>query len=396
MSRLKAELIQSGMPNLKQQHQPIKNGSKSFQQFLVNQVNQIPPNVGKEETAVLSQLVDFPDAEENNTAVINQLMDLLKSGKDNTAIINQLMDLPNVNEELIELVKLFEKLEDQTDGAEADLLVAFEALFQTQPAVVKELIRRLPLAQEKGLEGLLQKQPLLNQSEQELLNELKIALTQIKASHNQTRQNRNDYLINSFKRNFVPQITNEHSAVANPVTVTDTITSSHTQGIGHMLPMSKTQQFVLFVDGNQGQSPYTQEKFIKDFQTIIAKSQLNMANGQSKLLIKLYPEHLGSLHIELLHQDNGIIAKILTSTASAKDMLESQIQQLKHTFQAQNIPVEKIDISQQLMQNFEKPLYQGQNKEQREQRDQQQKHQNEPENEQSSVSFEEELLNFQV
>ena len=65
------------------------------------------------------------------------------------------------------------------------------------------------------------------------------------------------------------------------------------------------------------------------------------------------------------------MAKFMTTTANAKDILESQIQSLKQAFSSQNIQIERIEISQQLNQQeryFNRDSQQQQ--EQRQQREQ--------------------------
>lgn len=90
------------------------------------------------------------------------------------------------------------------------------------------------------------------------------------------------------------------------------------------------------------------EALIKEMQTIFKRSNFGQADGTSRLLIKLYPEHLGQVRIELL-QVNGIMtARILASTALGKEMLDSQLHQLRSAFLQQNLQVERIDVSQML------------------------------------------------
>lgn len=90
------------------------------------------------------------------------------------------------------------------------------------------------------------------------------------------------------------------------------------------------------------------ESFVKQFEQIMNRTQFsNNMHGQ-RLLIKLYPEHLGSIRIELTQKDGMMTAKILTSTAAGKQMLESQLAQLKSGFANQNIQMDRVDISQAL------------------------------------------------
>ncbi|WP_199880767.1 flagellar hook-length control protein FliK [Bacillus massiliglaciei] len=110
-------------------------------------------------------------------------------------------------------------------------------------------------------------------------------------------------------------------------------------------PMSKVEQFFLS-PVKEGQ-PVTQEQFIKEFSAILKKANFSAINGVNKLLIRLNPENLGSLRVEMVQKDGLMTVKILATTAQAKDLLEKQLQSLKQALSIQNIQVDKIDISQQ-------------------------------------------------
>lgn len=101
---------------------------------------------------------------------------------------------------------------------------------------------------------------------------------------------------------------------------------------------------------DEGNSPVTMEKFVKDFEAILSKSKF-FHNGQiQKLTIQLKPEYLGTLKIELIQQQNELVAKIISSTTSAKELLESQVQALRQAFIQQNIPVSRIDFINEMKQ----------------------------------------------
>jgi hypothetical protein len=63
-----------------------------------------------------------------------------------------------------------------------------------------------------------------------------------------------------------------------------------------------------------------------------------------KLTIRLYPEHLGTLRVELIQKGGEMAARILTSTAMAKKLLDSQLNFLHKTLLNQNIQIEKVEI----------------------------------------------------
>ncbi|WP_214482685.1 flagellar hook-length control protein FliK [Bacillus sp. SM2101] len=157
--------------------------------------------------------------------------------------------------------------------------------------------------------------------------------------------------------------------------------------------MDKIQQFVLFV--GQPDKGANQEQFIKDFQNILAKGNLSFLNGNKTLQIKLFPEHLGSLRIELQQTEAGMLARIITSSTAAKELIESQLFNLKQSFQAQNIQVDKLVISDQLEQQFMRFLNRDQNDQQR-QNQSEQDDQNDNQANDEPLSFEEVLLNLQV
>ncbi|WP_110112828.1 flagellar hook-length control protein FliK [Bacillus sp. CGMCC 1.16541] len=111
--------------------------------------------------------------------------------------------------------------------------------------------------------------------------------------------------------------------------------------------MTRVQQFVLHVGNSRTKSDIDSEQFIKQVQEILSKSIFSKHAQQTRLVIKLFPEHLGSLQVELMKQDNHMIARIIASTATAKEALDDQIQSLKQAFANQQISIEKIEVQQQ-------------------------------------------------
>ncbi|MGD7043685.1 flagellar hook-length control protein FliK [Jeotgalibacillus proteolyticus] len=86
------------------------------------------------------------------------------------------------------------------------------------------------------------------------------------------------------------------------------------------------------------------ESLIKQFAEIMDKAKFGKTNGTEKLLIRLQPEHLGTLKIELIQKSGVLAARVMTSTSLAKDMMDSQIQQLRQALTNQNIQIDKIDV----------------------------------------------------
>ncbi|MBM6618442.1 flagellar hook-length control protein FliK [Bacillus suaedaesalsae] len=136
----------------------------------------------------------------------------------------------------------------------------------------------------------------------------------------------------------------------------DSVSKVMVMGVEPQNSMNRVQQFALFVE--QSSKPLNQEQFIKDFQNILSKSSLQNGTNGMRLLIKLYPEQLGSLRIELIQQQGVLVARMIASSTQAKELLESQLQGLKNAFANQNIQVEKLEIinSASLQQQFERSL----------------------------------------
>ncbi|WP_449540499.1 flagellar hook-length control protein FliK [Ferdinandcohnia sp. Marseille-Q9671] len=161
--------------------------------------------------------------------------------------------------------------------------------------------------------------------------------------------------------------------------------------------LPKVQQFSLFIEQGAKQLP-DQQQFIRQFQNILARSSFMNGAGGQKLLLNLYPEHLGSLRIELLQSESGMIARIMATTSQAKELIESQLTNLKHSFLSQNITVEKIEVSSQLQYQTEESNLYKDSEQQKRQPDQGKKEneQHETNEEQSFFSFLDELVNIKV
>ncbi|MEH7440953.1 flagellar hook-length control protein FliK [Bacillus sp. JJ1122] len=135
------------------------------------------------------------------------------------------------------------------------------------------------------------------------------------------------------------------------------------------------------------------EILMKQFESILSKSQFLNSGGTQKLFIKLFPEHLGSVRVELFQKDQTMIARIITTTGTAKEALESQVNGLKQAFAAQNIAVERIEISQQSSQQ-ERFLNRDSHQQHR-QPDRQEQDSKEDQGD-FNLSFEEALLNTEA
>ncbi|TSI11406.1 flagellar hook-length control protein FliK [Lysinibacillus sp. BW-2-10] len=179
--------------------------------------------------------------------------------------------------------------------------------------------------------------------------------------------------------NGISKAGDEVDGGTSPNTIVQTTT---TKSVNIILPVEKS-----------GQS----EALAKEMQNLINRSQMSNTQGTMKLLVRLYPENLGSIRIEIFQKDGVLSARLLASTPHTKELLDNQIQQLKSSFAQQNIQMDRIDIAQSLQETdrnnrdqsqFNNLFKQNQSKEDDTSDDN--------DEEEDSISFSEYLLNEEV
>ena len=153
---------------------------------------------------------------------------------------------------------------------------------------------------------------------------------------------------------------------------------------GNQLGQSNIKQFALFVGKSNNNQTTTQ--FVKDFQNIISKAAFSNDLTQQKLFIKLFPENLGRVTIELVKNSQGMMATIIASTKEAKELLQSNLDSLKQAMQSSNLQLEKIDLYQSMQ--TDRSSYLNQERQQEKQENQGKS------NQQSSQNNEEEITSF--
>lgn len=134
------------------------------------------------------------------------------------------------------------------------------------------------------------------------------------------------------------------------------------------------------------------EQLMRELQNVFKRANFGQTGGTNRISIKLYPEHLGQLRIELLQTNGVLTARILASNVLGKEMLESQLHQLRQAFLQQNIQVERIDISQMLTETPYREREQAFNQQFKgeQQTDEQDRHE-----EEESMSFSEYMIELE-
>ncbi|SER60557.1 flagellar hook-length control protein FliK [Salipaludibacillus aurantiacus] len=107
-------------------------------------------------------------------------------------------------------------------------------------------------------------------------------------------------------------------------------------------------QHTAMLSGENEAGRASQEQVIRQFHNLLGRSAFQqLSNGVQQLSLKLHPASLGRMDVTI-QQVNGVMtATLMTTTKTARDLIEGQMTQLRHAFQAQNIQVDKIEITQQ-------------------------------------------------
>lgn len=167
-------------------------------------------------------------------------------------------------------------------------------------------------------------------------------------------------------------------------------------GIPAAMPMSRLEQYMIHLQQNQ--SPQlTQQSFNQQIESIIQSSRfLTQPTGQNVLSITLNPSNLGEMLVRMTEVDGEMLVKIIVTTPKAKEMLESNMQQLRHMFSPHQVQIERHEGQLNMAQTTEdkENLSEEEREEQQEQPEQEQNSE-QPEREFSDY-FRNTLLNEEV
>ena len=78
---------------------------------------------------------------------------------------------------------------------------------------------------------------------------------------------------------------------------------------------------------------------------IVRKAALHLKNGQHEAKIELKPEFLGHIRMQVISENQQVTVKILAQHGFVKDMIESNVHQLKADLQQQGLEVDKLEVS---------------------------------------------------
>lgn len=173
-----------------------------------------------------------------------------------------------------------------------------------------------------------------------------------------------------------------------------TETTFHRMPTASALPISRMEQYVVYL--NEDQSARVQgQQLTAQFQSIMKSSNFMLSpNAGNQLMISLRPENLGEMMIRFTQVNGEMTVKILVTTQAAKEMLESNINQLRNMFSPQQVVIEKQDNWMQQAGETEKRTKDEQTDEQKEQEsNNNSKEENQQSNDEFAAQFEALLMN---
>jgi flagellar hook-length control protein FliK len=77
---------------------------------------------------------------------------------------------------------------------------------------------------------------------------------------------------------------------------------------------------------------------------IVDKASLRSIGGRSEIQIRLKPEFLGNVQMNIATDNNQLVVRVVTDQVVVKDIIETQLHQLKAELQNQGLTIEKFDV----------------------------------------------------
>ncbi|MEK4565310.1 flagellar hook-length control protein FliK [Alkalihalobacillus sp. FSL R5-0424] len=137
------------------------------------------------------------------------------------------------------------------------------------------------------------------------------------------------------ERNAVPTQNEGKSAVLNESLIIPEKTV-------HASERVQQQQEALKAEGQT-----EERRFVKTLQRILQQGSMTQrSDGQTTLILKLFPEHLGKLQIQVIQSGQKLTAQIIAESSATKELVERSLPQLRQALNSQNIAFDQIDVEE--------------------------------------------------
>lgn len=108
------------------------------------------------------------------------------------------------------------------------------------------------------------------------------------------------------------------------------------------LPISKVEQLVLHVGQSEENKGISGKQLIEKLDKMIQAQRIHgFMNGQTALSIRLRPENLGDMTIRFIKVDGDMTVQMLVNSKAVKEILESNMHQLRTVFSPHQVTVER-------------------------------------------------------
>ncbi|WEA43410.1 flagellar hook-length control protein FliK [Priestia aryabhattai] len=99
------------------------------------------------------------------------------------------------------------------------------------------------------------------------------------------------------------------------------------------------------IDLGKAKSDYEQSSdLVNKLEKIWSKGSVSNEEGASKLFVKLLPNQLGTISIEVLQQENERVAQVVVTSAKTKELLDTNLFKLRRALTSQHVSVEQVDV----------------------------------------------------
>lgn len=215
---------------------------------------------------------------------------------------------------------------------EAAKQLALQALSKTEPSQ-SETQAEIPVMQQEVLEDATQEVPVQEESEDLIRNQKPEAEVQTEEA--------DGFSVQESETGITVQVQSGHKM--NGQNQQQASSEASQQGIAADI-VNQLSQAVQEVT-ESGSTSFTDAQQAEIIQQVIERIRVTSGTDMNRMELQLYPEHLGRLQIQVMMKNGVLTAQIHAETEMAKEAIESQLQQLKETFQEKQLQVEAVEVS---------------------------------------------------
>lgn len=97
-------------------------------------------------------------------------------------------------------------------------------------------------------------------------------------------------------------------------------------------------------DASRTSEPLQRNFSSETLNQIVQKAVLSLKNGQNEVRIDLKPDFLGHIRMQIVTESQQVAVRIYAESPFVKDMLESNLHQLKAELQAQGLSIDRLEV----------------------------------------------------